>query len=194
MITVILYGHLAKLYGRKHRLAISTPAEAIRAFCANYADFKAQIIQDGQAAYRVLAGKDDRADQDGLHLPTTQVIKIVPTIYGAGGFGKILLGAALVGLSFWNPAFAQTALWGSTTIGSLAGSIGFSLLLGGVAGLLFSPPKQTSTADKPDNKPSYNFNGPVNTTAQGNAVPVLYGENLWVGGQIISASTITEDL
>ena len=38
----------------------------------------------------------------------------------------------------------------------------------------------------------HNFNGPVNTTAQGNPVPVIYGEMI-VGSATISAGIYSED-
>ncbi|HCW20974.1 MAG TPA: phage tail protein, partial [Achromobacter sp.] len=49
-----------------------------------------------------------------------------------------------------------------------------------------------STRDSPDNGASYNFNGPVNTSAQGIPVPVLYGRMI-VGSAVISAGIYAED-
>jgi predicted phage tail protein len=46
---------------------------------------------------------------------------------------------------------------------------------------------------KPNDTASYLFNGPVNTTEQGNPVPVLYGR-LIVGSQVVSASVCAYDL
>ena len=40
---------------------------------------------------------------------------------------------------------------------------------------------------------SYTFSGPVNTTAQGQPVPVGYGR-LIVGGAVISAGITTEEI
>ncbi|MNL81044.1 Bacteriophage lambda tail assembly protein I [compost metagenome] len=52
--------------------------------------------------------------------------------------------------------------------------------------------KGLSAADGPENGASYNFNGPVNTTAQGNPVPLLYGRMI-VGSSVISAGIYAED-
>ncbi|HHH1307693.1 TPA: tail assembly protein, partial [Yersinia enterocolitica] len=38
----------------------------------------------------------------------------------------------------------------------------------------------------------YAFGGPVNTVAQGNPIPIGYGERI-IGGAIISAGIYTED-
>ena len=43
-----------------------------------------------------------------------------------------------------------------------------------------------------DNKPSYAFGGPVNSTAMGNVVGVLFGERE-IGGAVISAGIVAED-
>ncbi len=54
-------------------------------------------------------------------------------------------------------------------------------------------PKAQDPAEKPDNQPSYVFNGPVNTTAQGQPVPIGYGR-LIVGGAVISAGISIDDI
>jgi predicted phage tail protein len=45
----------------------------------------------------------------------------------------------------------------------------------------------------PENKPSFLFDGPVNTIAQGHPVPVGYGE-MYVGSAVISAGIVTEEI
>lgn len=193
MITVILYGHLAEKYGKRHKLDIKTPAEAIRAFCANYKTFKDDLIQDGQAMYRVLAGKEDRADAEGLHIGTEKNIKIVPVVAGAGGLGKVLAGVALIGFSFAFPGFGAFSVLGQAfSVAGIAGSIGTSLLLGGLSQMLSPAPKVSGSreATTAAGRPSFYFNGAVNTTGQGNPVPVLYGR-LRVGSQVISAGLDT---
>ncbi|MGZ8262066.1 MAG: tail assembly protein [Methylotenera sp.] len=197
MVTVLLYGHLAKQYGKRHQFEIATPAEAIRALCANYKTFKQAIIQDGQAAYRVLAGKENRSDEQGVNLPvgSTGVVKIVPVVAGSSGLGKIILGAVLIVASIYMPY----ASWGLTQAGlfatSVVSSVGFSLVLGGISQMLFSAhaPKSSSN-EKADNKPGYAFSGAVNTVGQGNPVPYFFGGPLRVGSQVISAGLVTENI
>lgn len=193
MITVILYGHLADKYGKRHKLDIKTPAEAIRALCANYKTFKDDLIQDGQAMYRVLAGKEERADADGLHIGTAKSIKIIPVVAGAGGLGKVLAGVALIWFSFAFPGFGAFNVLGQAfSVASIAGSIGTSLLLGGLSQMLSPAPKVSGSreATTAPGRPSFYFNGAINTTGQGNPVPVLYGR-LRVGSQVISAGLDT---
>lgn len=53
-------------------------------------------------------------------------------------------------------------------------------------------PKGLKNGDSPDNSASYSFAGPVNTEAQGNPVPVVYGRMI-VGSAVISAGIDAED-
>ncbi|AHC48245.1 Phage tail assembly protein I [Achromobacter xylosoxidans NBRC 15126 = ATCC 27061] len=71
-------------------------------------------------------------------------------------------------------------------------SMGVSLALGGVVQMLSPQQRALSAADRPENGASYNFNGPVNTSAQGNPVPVLYGRMI-IGSATVSAGIFSED-
>ncbi|MEK7492166.1 MAG: tail assembly protein, partial [Pseudomonadota bacterium] len=72
------------------------------------------------------------------------------------------------------------------------GLAGASMALGGVVQMLSPQAKGLSTKDSPNNGASYNFNGPVNTTAQGNPVPILYGRMI-VGSAVLSGGIFAED-
>jgi predicted phage tail protein len=65
------------------------------------------------------------------------------------------------------------------------------MIIGGVIQLLTPVPKG-SAANTAANAPSYVFNGAVNTQAQGNPVPLLYGRMI-VGSAVISAGISAED-
>lgn len=188
MRTVRLYGVLGQRFGRSHRFDVRTPAEAVRALCANFKGFRAAIAE---LHVRVLVGGKAQS-LNNVHHPLSADMSIVPTVAGSGGFGRILLGAALIGVSFI-PGLQAPLLSGfSFSISSIASSVGWSLALGGVSQLLFSPPKP-KISERPQNKPSYVFDGAVNTTGQGNAVPVLYGRGR-IGSQVISAGLSVEQM
>ncbi len=193
MKTIILLGELGKRYGRRHLLDVKSPAEAVRALCANFKDF-AQFVSassERNVGYRVLNMRDDVAE-DELHNPASQRITIAPVVAGAGGsVGKILLGAALIAASFLVPGLGAVALFGTTTLATVAFSVGVSLALGGVAQMLAPQPKFEGPQE--EQQPSYVFNGPVNTTAQGQPVPVGYGRMI-VGSAVISAGISVEDI
>lgn len=193
MKTIILLGELGKRYGRKHLLDVKSPAEAVRALCANFKDFAAFVSasSDRNVGYRVL-NKRDEVGEDELHNPASQRITIAPVVAGAGGtVGKILLGAALIAASFLVPGLAAVTLFGTTTLATVAFSVGVSLALGGVAQMLAPQPKFEGPQE--EQQPSYVFNGAVNTSAQGQPVPVGYGRMI-VGSAVISAGISVEDI
>ena len=193
MKTIILLGELGKRYGRRHMLDVKSPAEAVRALCANFKDFAAFVSSSHErnVGYRVLNMRED-VGEDELHNPASRRIAIVPVVAGAGGgLGKILLGVALIAAAILVPGLAAVTLFGTTTLATVAFSIGVSLALGGVAQMLAPQPK--SQGPQEEQQPSYVFNGAVNTTSQGQPVPVGYGRMI-VGSAVISAGISVEDI
>jgi predicted phage tail protein len=191
---VILAGKLGKIFGREHEFDISTPAEAIRALSVNFKDFASHLIdsEKNNIGYRVVVDKQPIDSVENIRDPFSQTVRIVPVVIGAkGGLGSIILGVALIAVSFI-PGL-NVAVWSgmAATWSSIAFSLGTSLLLGGVAQLLSPQQKSQAPAEAPENKPSYTFDGPVNTTSQGQPVPLGYGR-LIVGSAVISAG-ITAD-
>ena len=197
--TVRLYGRLGAKFGRIHRLAVSSCAEAAQALAVLLPGFEAHILasKDQGVGYACFLGKRNLA-ADRLGDPAgADDIRIAPITQGSksGGLFSIVLGAAL----FFVAPYAAPFLSGmgmsagaAAAIGSGLAGLGVSLMLGGVMQLLSPQQKGLSAKDSPDNGASYHFNGPVNTTAQGNPVPLLYGE-LIVGSAVISAGIYSED-
>jgi predicted phage tail protein len=207
---VRLYGPLAKFIGQRKFLAeISSAGEAIRMLLANFPGLERHMADQH---YKVIVD-DYESDLDEIHYPASQVIKIVPVLGGAGsGAGKILAGVALVAAAIiFAPAAAGFlgaglgATAGAFTLGAAAstviGSIGVSLILGGVSQLLSPTPQlgqigpasqslggrnTTTEGTEMDPQESYSFSGIQNTSRQGTPVPVVYGETI-VGSVVISA-------
>jgi predicted phage tail protein len=193
---VLLYGHLGKRFGRRHEYDVRNPAEAVRALSATLDGFRAYLIEHSRPGYRVLVGKEPRTLETIAH-PADEAIKIVPVTAGAGrGIGSIILGVALMAVApYLGGASSFAMAWevgGGALAGYLATNIGISLVLSGVSQMLAPTPKTAGTPDRPENKPSVAFDGPVNTAAQGNPVPVCYGR-LIVGSQVISAGLVAEE-
>lgn len=193
MKTIVLLGELGERFGRRHVLDVKSPAEAVRALMANFKDFSGFVSSSHErnVGYRVLNMRDD-VGEDELHLPAGRRIIIAPVIAGGGGaLGKILLGAVLIAAAVLVPGLGAVTLFGSTTLASVAFGVGVSLALGGVAQLL--APAPPSSKPNEQNEPSYVFDGAVNTTAQGQPVPIGYGRMI-VGSAVISAGIVTEDI
>lgn len=176
--TVKLYGALAEKFGSEFRFDIESPAEAIAALKATVPGFTEHMVEFSEPGYHVFAGDEDLG-KDDLTLRTTKVIRIVPAVAGGGGIFKIIVGIILIIVGFF--------CGGCTT------SFGISLLISGIAQLLFAPPKPKDPGQREANQPSYSFDGPVNTSQQGNPVPVGYGK-LLIGGQIIGAGLYVDSL
>ncbi|EEP91823.1 Bacteriophage lambda tail assembly I [Yersinia kristensenii ATCC 33638] len=70
--------------------------------------------------------------------------------------------------------------------------VGAAMMLGGVVQMLSPQQGGLASRQSAENTPSYAFGGPVNTVAQGNPIPIGYGERI-IGGAIISAGIYTED-
>lgn len=199
---VRLYGGLGREFGRVFRLAVATPGEAARALCAVLPGFsRAFFGRDGLARYHVFVGRGagrrdiGEADRDAP-VGALEPIRIVPVIEGAkrGGALQIILGAALL---FFAP-YAAGALFGAgASVGLAVGvsvygtQLGLSLVLGGVISLL--SPQPARTGGTADNKPSYAFDGAVNTAEQGGPVPVVMGRVI-CGSTLVSQGLSTTQL
>lgn len=193
MVTILLYGHLARQFGRVHRRDVRSVAEAVRALCATLPGFRGALAQ---GAYRVLRGGREAISAEQIADPHSarESLRIVPVVAGAGrGLGQVLLGAALIGASSFLPT-APLISGLKISASSIALNFGVSMVLGGIAQALSPTPKTSGqTVEAVSNRPSYAFDGAVNTAAQGNPVPVCYGR-LIVGSQVISAGLTVEQI
>lgn len=194
MVTVMLYGFLGRRFGKVHRYDVRSPAEAVRALSVTLPEFRRALADGG--AYRVLVGGKEALPLERVGDPVSEreSIRIVPVVAGSRGIGQIILGGALLFAAPWIAGGGTGLFANAIMAGKIATSIGVSLVLGGAAQMLFAPPKQQPAPERPENKPSYAFDGAVNAAAQGNPVPVLYGGPLIVGSQVISAGLTVEQI
>ncbi|WP_084999603.1 tail assembly protein [Cronobacter sakazakii] len=191
---VRLYGALGARFGREHRLVIASPAEACRALSVILPGFE-QYMQTAHLRglrFAVFKGKKNIGQDELKHNSGEEDIRIAPVIAGSkrGGVLQTILGAVLV-----VGALALGPVGIGTIAGSTAMSIGLmggSMMIGGVVQMLSPQPGGLASRQDPDNAPSYAFGGPVNTTAMGNPVGLLYGERE-IGGAIVSAGIYTND-
>lgn len=176
MKQIKLYGHLGAKFGKIFTIDVSSPHEAIRALSANIKGFKEYLSRNSAPGYHIFIDKQNIGENElSLPIGDKEVIKIVPVVHGSGGFFKVILGIALLVIT--------------------QGKFGLSLVLSGISEILFAAPKKKNSTgnQKVENTPSYVFDGPVNTTAQGNAIPLCYGR-LLVGSQVISAGLSAKQL
>ncbi|MBB9298274.1 tail assembly protein [Escherichia coli] len=196
LTTIRLYGVLGAKFGRVHKLAVQTSAEAVKALCINF-DGLEQYLYDAKKngmTFAVFRGKRNIGVQDFQELAGDSDIRIAPVMEGAkkAGMFQTILGAVMVVAGV---IIGVTTNWTGVGLTFGAGLImsGASMMAGGIYQMLSPQPKGLQGRDDPDNKPSYAFGGSVNSLAMGNPVPVLYGERE-IGGAIISAGIISEDI
>jgi predicted phage tail protein len=188
---ITLGGVLGKKYGRVHRLDCADALDAIRAFCAMLPGFRQDFAR---LKYRVVLDGAPVTNREELGLPARE-IRFAPVVGGSGrGVDEVIVGVLLIVAAYYS-AGASTALgfgtaaeWGAA--GSMAFSLGASLVLSGIAQAMAQPPQQQQDQA---NTRSYLFNGPVNSTQQGNPVPILYGQ-LMIGSQVASANLQAYDI
>ncbi|EKY1907434.1 tail assembly protein [Cronobacter sakazakii] len=192
--TVRLYGALGARFGRVHRLVIASPAEACRALSVILPGFE-QYMQTAHLRglrFAVFKGKKNIGQDELKHNSGEEDIRIAPVIAGSkrGGVLQTILGAVLVVGALALGPVGIGAIEGSTAMS--IGLMGGSMMIGGVVQMLSPQPGGLASRQDPDNAPSYAFGGPVNTTAMGNPVGLLYGERE-IGGAIVSAGIYTND-
>ena len=194
---VKLYGELADFVGHKELDAvINCTADAIRFLVSNFPKLEAHMAN---RHYKVLVDDYD-IDETELHNPIGKSdISIVPVISGAGGnFGKILLGAALIGGAFAFGGLTFTGGFGKSLAAAggftkAAFGVGSALVLSGVSDMLFPVPDIPDFSNEEDPRISFSFSGVQNTSRAGTSHPIAYGE-IVTGSVVISAGIDTNQV
>jgi predicted phage tail protein len=194
MRDIYLHGALGREFGDHFRLDVATAAEAIRALSANFPAFVGKI-QSGE--WHVVRGKAET----GMSLDENDVatfklgqgaLHIMPATAGSkkGGVLKLIVGIALIGISFgFAGALAapiSSSLFGAVTWGNAIGMLGLSMALSGVSQLL--APEQEDEGEK-----SNLLSGSSASAVQGTGVPLIYGEVI-TGGIIASTALDVDQL
>ena len=195
-----LYGELANFVGHKEfEVKVETLSQAVSFLIHNFAGIEEYM---NPKYYQVKVGNYS-IDETEIHHPIGQEdIHFVPVIQGAGrGIGKILLGGALIALSFGvGGVFSAPLIQSGTFSFAAAGlgakaafGIGAGLLLSGVSDMLFPVPKLPDFNSEQDPRISFNFSGTQQTTRAGTPVPLVYGE-IFTGSVVISGAVDTEQV
>ena len=190
-----LYGELAKFLGQKtFEAEVHNAAQAMRFLVVNFPQLEKHMVD---RHYKVAVGNWELKEEELTYPNGQEDIKIIPVVGGAGrGFGRFLLGAALIGVGILSggATFAGGSFTGAGFLGgatAVAGNIGIALALTGIAEML--TPVETIPEREQDPRLSFNFNGIQNTSRAGVAVPVIYGTTL-TGSIVVSAAIDTEQV
>ena len=193
-----LHGKLAKFIGYKEfDVKVNSVAQAVSFLVHNFPEAEAYM----NPQYYMIKVGNDFIDKDEIHYPVgKQDINFIPVIAGRGNLGKIVLGGALIAMSFGvgglftapiqfgAGGFAAAGLGAKAAFG-----IGAGLLLSCVSNMLFPIPDQQAFSSEEDPRISFSFGGVQNTSRAGTPVPIVYGEII-TGSVVISAAVDTNQV
>ena len=192
MVNVRFYGSL-KQFGAEFRLDCQNTAEIVQALTSQIPKLR-QFIQQGLFTVRV--GRDyfdNRYLEQGLShkLKDDATVHFTPVLKGSkrGGLFGVIAGVAIIAGAIALGPLGFGLL--STNAAWIVGSVGASLLLGGVAQMLTKMPEMKLGNEK-EKKQSTAFSNLSNMTAQGKPMPLAYGR-MRVGSLIISQGVETMD-
>lgn len=196
MVQVKLLGELGRRFGRCYSFMVRNPRDVISALSNQLDGFKEYFAtaHESGVGFKLIKDSPEGMDYDEMEMSCDRLI-IAPMIAGAGSnVGRILIGAALIGLSF--VSFGAGAFAGVGTAGAFGStavfSLGASMVLTGISGLL-TPPVKTPSSDS-EKKDSFMFDRAVELTTQGLPIPLLYGRYLAVAPLTISSAISTETI
>lgn len=202
---VKFYGALTQ-FGEEFSVEASSPGEAIRLIAFQIPELEKYIRNNN---FRVRIGKKTQGlviTAETIHWldNTDQTIHVEPVIGGGKRQGTwqliagIVIIAVAVGAAFFTGGATLSAAMGTTTFLGMSMTtvaiFGASLAISGLAAMLTPIPElDNPLGDKVDEKQSFLFEGAVNSAAQGNAIPVIYGI-FGVGSIVVSAGISVENI
>jgi len=181
--TIHLHGALAE-FGESYTLDVRDASEACRAIGVQVPGFRKAVEEGRWHVFRGPLDAENDLSREDVHMSLggSDEIHILPAAEGAGEVFNVIAGVTLfaVGVFTGNPGLIYA---------------GGAMALGGVASLLTSPPTTDSYSDRerPEERPSFLFDGPTNTSTQGLPVPLVYGR-MRVGSIVVSASLTAEEI
>ena len=188
--TIKLYGVLGKKFGKEFHLAVESTREAVKALSVQVLGFEQFMLTAHEQGLAFAVFQDDEnIGEDQIDFETgAKVIKIVPKVIGAGGNGVLqtILGAVMVVVGVVMLYIPGAQPFAASVIGA-----GIGMMVGGIAQMMM-PKMDEGDQNQDGNRANKGFGGAVTTIAQGNPVPILYGQRE-VGGFIVNAGQFAVD-
>lgn len=185
--TIKLYGVLGKKFGKEFKLAVESTREAVKALSVQVPGFEQFMLTAHEQGLEFAVFQDEQnIGETELDMNTSaKVIKVVPKVKGAGGLFQTILGAILIVGGIFTGGL-------STGLGVALIGAGVGMAVGGIAMMLMPKVDTLQDQNQDGNKANKGFGGAVTTVAQGNPVPILYGQRE-VGGFIVNAGQFAVD-
>lgn len=187
-----LHGGLKTFSNKPLKVDANTMVEVTRGLIHQLGSKFKFALREGQ--YHIFRGKrknkvDIGEDEVEFELGKTEEIHIYPVVNAKSAAARIVAGVALIAIGFFIPATSTLM----TKLGSGLIAAGIGMALGGVASML-APKPSVSSVSQAGSQASFMFNGTVNVTEQGTAIPIVFGEVTRAGGVVLSAGLTTENL
>lgn len=187
--TIHLYGQLAEKTGVEViELDANTPRQLISALRSQLPEFRTAMIDLPKTAI-VLSNKDksqvEPLTPDTFEFPLADLdhIHIFAETEGAGIEAYLVASFISWGMS--------TAI--ATVLGSVVFNLAVSFVMGAISRALAPSPDTSDGGGRPEERPSFLFNGAVNVVEQGYPVPLVYGTHT-TGSIVISAGVDVAEL
>ena len=202
---IYLEGEMGDKFGSTWRLDAATVSEALRGIECNVAGFRQYIvdcIDTGVNFHIEVAGRELEDPEELLVKMNEGDIIVTPIPAGSKSGGAKILAAIAIGVLTWGigmaaaaGAIGTTSAAGVTTVAGVSvstiASVGYgiaiNLALSGIQQLMAPDPATEREQDE-----SYLFTGSEQNIAEGDPVPLLYGE-LRVPGRPISFEVLNEE-
>ena len=188
------HGVLRERFGKEWRLQVSSVKEAMRLLSVQINGLEHFMLNAHHKGLRFAVFTDKRKtiSEQEVDMDTgAELIRIVPIVEGAGGDNGVLqtiLGAVMVVVGV---LVTVGTLGGGAALGAGLIGAGIGMMVGGVAQMLM-PKTETEDSNSDGNRSNYGFGSAVTTVAQGNPVPILYGE-FEIGGFVLNGGQYPED-
>ena len=183
--TVVLHGKLRELTNVESiQLDVNSPRELTTALISQVSKFRAAMMAYPNMC--VVMCNEDKSNITSLTPETfdfnlsnnAEQIHIIPKMEGAG-FDPITIALAI-------SSTLGTSIATAIVIYNVAINFAMSFVLGLVSKMLAPSPNTSAGSARPDERPSFLYNGAINVIEQGYAIPVICGTHM-VGSTVVSA-------
>lgn len=189
MKTLYLHDCLADEFGGPFTLEVESPREALHALATQIPGFAERVREGAWHIFNgsVQEGNDITEDDLEMAVGSENEIHIMSAISGAGG-GNGGIFSIVLGIV----AIVAAPFTGGLSMGFYAAGVG--LIVGGLIQMSIKiPGADTTGSESADQRASFLFNGPKNTSVQGSTIPRGYGR-CWSGSLVISAGLYAEEI
>lgn len=185
-IRLYLYGELRDKFGETFEVEAKSPREAVTALMYQSSEYK-DILRNGEW-HIMLDGKDGidiSEDQLDMELGRVKEVHLIPKVEGENNeVFNFIVGATLVVVGVMN-------IWNAGAV-SIAAGVG--MMIGGIIQMTTKVPGTNDiNRESADDKASFLFNTPTNSSTQGVAIPRGYGRML-IGSQVVSAALYAHEV